>query len=129
MSPPTSGKVQTGVAFLVVTRKFAPSVGVMSNGAHAFATSGGAAWRRRQRRLRAFRRYVLWHSKMEVAAALHHTSGLRRTAVEPSTPFVVGSLPPVEEFALPVFYQVHQEQSAAGEMTENSVESLLCKNR
>ena len=78
---------------------FAPSVGAMSNGAHAFATNGGAAWRRRQRRLRAFRRYVLWHSKMEVAAALHHTSGLRRTAVETSTPFVVGSLPPAEEFA------------------------------
>ena len=68
---------------------------------------------------------------MEVAAALHHTSGMRASttahsstpAVDPSAPRVVGSLPPVEEFALPVFYQVHQEQSAAGEMTENSVES------
>ena len=108
---------------------FAPSVGAMPNGAHAFVTSGGAAWRRRQRRLRAFRRYVLWHSKMEVATALHHTSGLRRTAVEPSTPFVVGSLPPGEEFALPVFYQVHQEQSAAGEMTENSVESPVVQEQ
>ena len=69
-------KAQTGVAFLsVVALMFAPSVGAMMNGAHAFATSGGTAWRRRQRRLRALRRYVLWHSKMEVAAALHHTSG------------------------------------------------------
>ena len=109
---------------------FAPSVGTMMNGARAFATSGGTAWRRRQRRLRAFRRYVLWHSKMEVAAALHHTSGMRAsttaqfstTAVDPSAPRVVGSLPPVEEFSLPVFYQVHQEQSVAGEITENIVE-------
>ena len=46
----------------------------MMNGEHAFATSGGIAWRRRQRRLRAFRRYVLWHSKMEIEAALVHTS-------------------------------------------------------
>ena len=101
---------------------FAPSVGAMMNGAHAFATSGGTAWRRRQRRLRAFRWYVLWHSKMEVAAALHHTSGLRSTAVEPSTPFVVGSLPPVGEFSGPVFDQVHHELFAAGEMPENTVE-------
>ena len=41
--------------FSVVARMFAPSVGTMMNGAHAFATSGGTAWRRRQRRLRAFR--------------------------------------------------------------------------
>ena len=68
-----------------------------------------------ERRLRAFRRYVLWHSKMEVAAALHQTSGIAFTtahsstpAVDPIAPRVVGSLPPVEEFALPVFFQVHQ---------------------
>ena len=109
---------------------FAPSVGTMLNGEHAFATSGGTAWRRPQRRLRAFRRFVLWHSKMEVAAALHHTSGLRTstttqfssTAVEPIAPRVVDPLPPVEEFSGPVYDQVHQEQFAAGEMSENMVE-------
>ena len=93
----------------VVAVMFAPSVGAMSNGAHAFATSDGTAWRPRQRRLRAFRRYVLWHSKMEVAAALHHTA-----------PRVVGSLPPVAEFAGPVYGQVHLEQFSAGETTENT---------
>ena len=100
------------------------------NGEHAFATSGGTAWRRRQRRLRAFRRFVLWHSKMEVAAALHHTSGLRTstttqfssTAVEPIAPRVVDPLPPIEEFTGPVYDQVHQVQFAAGEMPENMVE-------
>ena len=61
------------------------------------------------RRLRAFRRFVLWHSKMEIAAALHNTSGLRSTAVEPSAPYVVGSLPAFEEFSGPVYDQVHQE--------------------
>ena len=64
---------------------FAPSVGTMMNGEHAFATSGGTAWRRRQRRLRAFRRFVLWHSKMEVAAAQFSS-----TAVEPIAPRVGG---------------------------------------
>ena len=58
--------------FSVVARMFAPSVGTMVDGEHAFATRGGTPWRRRQRRLRAFRRYVLWHSKMEIAAALHN---------------------------------------------------------
>ena len=66
---------------------------------------------------------------MEVAAALHHSSGMRASttahfstpAVDPNAPRVVGSLPPVEEFSLPVFYQVHQEQSAAGEVSENIV--------
>ena len=109
---------------------FAPSVGTMMNGEHAFATSGGNAWRRRQRRLRAFRRLVLWHSKMEVAAALHHTSGRRTsttpqfssTAVEPIAPRVVDPLPPIEEFTGPVYDQVHQEQFTAGEMPENLVE-------
>ena len=102
----------------------------MMNGEHAFATTGGTAWRRRQRRLRAFRRFVLWHSKMEVAAALHHSSGLRTsttaqfssTAVEPIAPRVVGSLLPAEEATGPVYDHVHQEQFAAGEMSENMVE-------
>ena len=50
-------RIKPGVAFLfVVARMFAPLVGTMMNGEHAFATSGGTAWRRRQRRLRAFRR-------------------------------------------------------------------------
>ena len=110
---------------------FAPLVGTMINGKHAFATTGGTAWRRRQRRLRAFRRYVLWHSEMEIAAALHHTSGLRTsstTAATQSVNFasvpaaVVGSLPPCEVFAAPVFDQVHQEQLAASEIPENMVE-------
>ena len=107
---------------------FAPSVGTMMDGEHAFATSGGTAWRRRQRRLSAFRRSVLWHSKMEIAAALHHTSGMRTsttahfssTAVEPFAP-----LPPVEKFTVPVFDQVHQVQSAAGEVTENFAKILV----
>ena len=67
---------------------------------------------------------------MEVAAALHHSSGLRTsttaqfssTAVEPIAPRDVGSLPPVEEFTGPVYDHVHQEQFAAGEMSENMVE-------
>ena len=62
---------------------------------------------------------------MEVAAALHHTSGMRASTTAQSASRVVGSLPPVEEFSLPLFYQVHQEQSAAGEITENIVESPL----
>ena len=122
--PPTTTKVQTSVAFCfsVVARMFAPSVGTILNGEHAFATCGGPAWRRRQRRLRAFRQFVLWHSKMEIAAALHHTSGLRSTAVEPSAPHVVGSLPPVEEFSGPVYDQVHQELFTASVSTENIAE-------
>ena len=37
-------------------------------------------------------------------------------------PCVVGSLPLDEEFTGPVYDQVHQEQFAAGDMTENMVE-------
>ena len=44
------------------------------------------------------------------------------TAVEPSAPCVVGSLPPVEEFTEPVYDQVLQEQIAAGEMTVDIAE-------
>ena len=67
-------------------------------------------------------------SKMEIAAALHHTSGLRTSSTAAATQSVdfasvpaavVGSLPPCEVFAAPVFDQVHQEQLAAGEITEN----------
>ena len=43
-------------------------------------------------------------------------------AVVPSAPCVVGSLPPVEEFSAPVYDHVHQEQFAAGDITENLVE-------
>ena len=57
----------------------------MIDGEHACATSGGTAWRRRQRRLRAFRRYVLWHSKMEIAAAIHHTSRQRTSTTTAAT--------------------------------------------
>ena len=54
------------------------------DGEHAFATSGGTAWRR-QRRFRAFRRYVLWYSKMEIAAAIHHTSRQRTSTTTAAT--------------------------------------------
>ena len=70
--------------FSVVARMFAPSVGTMMDGEHAFASSGGTAWRR-QRRLRAFRRFVLWHSKMEIPAALHHTSRQRTSTTAAAT--------------------------------------------
>ena len=76
-------RLKPGVAFfLVVARMFAPSVGTMMDGEHAFATSGVTAWRRRQRRLR---RYVLWHSKMEIAAAIHHTSRQRTSTTTAAT--------------------------------------------
>ena len=64
---------------------FAPSVGTMMDGEHAFATSGVTAWRRRQGRFRAFRRYVLLLSKMEIAAALHHTSRQRTSTTTAAT--------------------------------------------
>ena len=57
----------------------------MMDGEHAFAASGGTAWRRRQRCLRAFRRYVLWHSEMEVATAIHHTTRLRTSTTIAAT--------------------------------------------
>ena len=44
------------------------------------------------------------------------------TAVEPYAPRVVASLLPLEEFSGPVYDQVHQEQIAASEMTENIAE-------
>ena len=42
--------------------------------------------------------------------------------MEPYAPCVVGSLPPVEEFAEPVCDQVLQEHIAASELTENLAE-------
>ena len=47
-----------------------------------------------------------------------------RTAVETFAPQVVVSLPPNEVFSAPVYNQVHQEQIAAGETTENIAEIL-----
>ena len=44
------------------------------------------------------------------------------TAVEPFAPHVVDSLHLLEEFTEPVYNQVHQEQIAAGETTENIAE-------
>ena len=44
------------------------------------------------------------------------------TAVEPFSPHVVGPLPPLKEFAGPMYNQIHQEQIAAGETTENIAE-------
>ena len=41
-------------------------------------------------------------------------------------PEVVGSLPPVEEFTVPVYDQVHQERFAAGELTEFSGGNPCC---
>ena len=52
-----------------------------------------------------------------------------RTAVEGSASQVVDPVPPAEEFALPVFYQVRQEQSAAGEMTENTMDSPVVQEQ
>ena len=49
--------------------------------------------------------------------------------MEGSASQVVDPLPPVEVFALPVFYQVHQEQSAAGEMTENTMDSPVVQEQ
>ena len=42
--------------------------------------------------------------------------------MESSVPCVVGSLPPVEEFSVPVYDQVLQEHIAASEMPENFAE-------
>ena len=79
---------------------FAFLVGTMMDGEHVFATSGGTAWRRRQRRLRAFRRYVLWHSKMEIAAAIHHTSRQRTPTTTAATQTVnYASVPAAATYA------------------------------
>ena len=112
---PHHTRIKPGVAFLlVVARMFAPSVGTMMNGEHAFATG------------------------MEIATALHHTSGLRTSSTAAATQSVnfasvpaavVGSLPPGEVFAAPVYDQVHQEQIAASEMTENIAEILVVQQQ
>ena len=69
---------------------FARSVKTMMDGKHVFATSGGAAWRRQQRRLRPFRRFVHWATNMELAAAT------RRADVAPAKlpVLVIVLLPP-----------------------------------
>ena len=36
----------------------------MMDGEHALASSAGTAWRRRQRRLRVFCRFIFWSTKM-----------------------------------------------------------------
>ena len=41
------------------------------------------------------------------------------TAVDPFSPHVVGSLSPLEEFTEPVYNEVHHEQVAAGDTTQN----------
>ena len=81
----TRSSLKPGVIFSVVDRMFAHSVGTMVDGEHAFATSGGAAWRRRQRRPRALRRFILWSTKMEVAAALHHMARQRTRLADDAT--------------------------------------------
>ena len=48
---------------------------------------------------------------------------------EGSASQVVGSLPPREVFAAPVFGQVHQEQLAGGEIPENLVEILVVQKQ
>ena len=45
------------------------------------------------------------------------------TAVEASAPQVAGSLPPFEELDAPVYDQIHQEQSVAGETTQNTFQN------
>ena len=44
------------------------------------------------------------------------------TFAEPFSPHVVGPLPPLKEFPEPVYNQIHQEQIATGETTENITE-------
>ena len=44
------------------------------------------------------------------------------TAVEPFSPHVVGSVPPLEEFTEPMYNQIHQELFVAREITLNIVE-------
>ena len=76
----------------------------MKDGEHAFATSPHGDDDRD-----VFVPFVGLFSgipKMEVAAALHHSSGLRTSG--------------------PVYDQVHQEQFAAGEMSENLVGIPVC---
>ena len=51
------------------------------------------------------------------------------TAVEASASQVIGSLPRLDESAAPVYHHARQEQSAAGEATQNTVEFLLCRGK
>ena len=45
------------------------------------------------------------------------------TAVEPFSPQIVGSLPPLEEFDAPVYNPSHQEQIVAGMTTQHRIEN------
>ena len=45
------------------------------------------------------------------------------TGVEVSAPQAVGSFPPLEEFDVPVYNQIHREQIVAGEMNQNTFEN------
>ena len=108
----------------------------------------GAAQRRRARLVRHEQRSIA----ATVATMLHHSAGrkplpplvdaatqvqsaagvmtenmvdipvVHEQVILQAIPRVVGSLPPVEGFAAPVFDQVHHELFAAGEMPENTVE-------
>ena len=49
--------------------------------------------------------------------------------MEPIAPRVVDPLPPIEEFTGPVYDQSHQEQFAAGEMTENIADFLVVQEQ
>ena len=51
------------------------------------------------------------------------------TVVETSVPKVIGSLRPYEKFTARVYNQVHQEQIAAGETTQNIVETPVVKEQ
>ena len=79
-------------------------------------------WRHEQRSIAATVATMLHHSAGRkphpflVDAATQVGSQFSTTAVDPSAPHVVGSLPLVEEFTVPVYDQVHQDQFAAGEM-------------
>ena len=85
-------------------------------------------WRHEQRSIAATVATMSHHSAGRkphpslVDAATQVGSQFSTTAVDPSALRVVGSLPPFEEFTVPVYDQVHQDQFAAGEMMEYMVE-------
>ena len=174
--PPPKVFWLTSVCFLtfLLRPQRATSMADVARDAHVV---GCSAWRRRNRRLRAFWRHEQQAVRMAVAAATHHSYDTQTdleyvtpapviecvapapagtyvvhsqqllpvyttttvttddnldmislvypqfssTAVEPFAPLVVDSLLPLEEFTEPVYDQVHQEQIAASEMTENTI--------
>ena len=58
----------------------------------------------------------------EITENIVESPVVQEQVIVQAIPRVVGSLPPCEVFAAPVFDQVHQEQLAADEITENIVE-------